>query len=536
MLRNITYIGILVLLMACKTQKEAINKPVIEDLKKVFPEKEISVNIQNQISFINDSSLTSVYSKNSFLPIWKSDSIIKKGINWINDSKYDGLNPEKFNLFKLNELYDNTFADSGINTNYYAKLDLLLTKSIKECGYRIRYSILNPKEFHSGWNYGAPKKLPHDSIWINYIKNENINQLNAFFEPKNPEYSKLKKELKDIYAKTNQNIHLEVLDPGFLLQKGDSNQYVIPLKRKLLKIPNDSTVSMKFDEQLSTTVKKFQIKHGLYPDGIVGKQTYHFLNWNTHLYINILTSNLERLRWFNDKQFINGVTINIASQKLKYSLENKSIYNSKVIVGKYKNQTQVFQSSINYLVFNPCWTVPKSIANTQILYGAKRDSLYLQKRNMFICKNGLEIPTDSIDYSQYTASYFPFTIFQRTSESNALGRVKFMFKNHFSIYLHDTPQKSLFSKPIRTYSHGCIRLENALDFSDFILNKIDQQNIVKEKYLNKGYPVKVYLKQDIPINIIYLTCWFDDESGEVIYGKDVYLKDHILFNHLNNIK
>ncbi len=536
MLRNITYIGILVLLMACKTHKEVIHLPVIEDLKEVFPEKEISVNIQNQISFIKDSSLTSVYSKNSFSPIWKSDSIIKKGINWINDSKYDGLNPEKFNLIKLNDLYNKTFTDSGINTNNYAKLDMLLTGSIKSCGFRIRYSNLNPKDYHTGWNYEIPKKLPSDSVWISYIKNGKINLLNTFFEPKNPQYSKLKRELKEIYSESMNNLDLEVLDPGFLLQKGDSNQYVIPLKRKLLKIPNDSTISMKFDEQLSETIKTFQIKHGLYPDGIVGKQTYHYLNWSKNIYINTLKTNLERLRWFEDNQLSNGVTINIASQNLNYLVENKSIYNSKVVVGKYKNQTPVFQSSINYLVFNPCWTVPKSIANTQILNGAKRDSLYLQKRSMFVCKNGIEIPTDSIDFLQYTASYFPFTVFQRTSGSNALGRVKFMFKNHYSIYLHDTPQKSLFSKPIRTYSHGCIRLENALDFSDFILNKIDLQNIVKEKYLEKGYPVKVYLKKDIPINIIYLTCWFDEETDEVIYGKDVYLKDHILSNHINNIK
>ncbi len=519
------------LLMACKTKKEVIIQPVVEKPKEIFPEKEISKNIEYQIHSVIDSSILSIYTQDSFKPVWKSKAIILNGINWINESKYHGLNPTEFNLIKLKELYNKTFTDTSINSKSYADLDILLTSNVKLCGYKIRYSSVNPKSCHYSWNYESPAKLPNDSVWINLIKYGKTDQLNDFFEPKHPLYSKFKNELLNIYSNTNKNTYKVIKDPGFLLQKGDSNRYVLPLKHKLLEIKNDSKISLKFDETLSQAVKRFQIKHGLSPDGIVGKKTYHYLNWEKDLYINTLKTNMERLRWYSDNQFIDGITINIASQKLNYNVNNKCIYNSKVIVGKYKNQTPVFQSSINYIVFNPCWTVPKSIANTQILNGAKRDSMYLQKRNMFVCKNGIEIPTDSIDFSQYTASNFPFTVFQRTSESNALGRVKFMFKNHFSVYLHDTPQKRLFNKPVRTFSHGCIRLQQALNFANFILNQIELRNVDQNKFLAKGYPVKVYLKKDIPINLVYLTCWFDDKSGEVIYGKDVYLKDHLLIRN-----
>ncbi len=519
--------------MACKTKQVTIDKPLIkEEIAEVFPEQEIAKNIKTNLSNLSDSLLKSVYSSNHYTPIWKSDTLITNGIQWIKNIKIHGLNPNNYNIIKIEQLYNQIHNDTCINAFTYAKLDILLTLSIKKCGQDIRFSHLDPNQFYSGWNYPKPQLLPTDSIWINAIKINNFNQLNTFFEPKNPLYHKLTAELKKLYAEQNIETYYQITDPGFLLQIGDSNKYVLPLKRKLLQIPNDSTISMGFNQELSYAVKKFQIKHGLIPDGIVGKQTYHYLNWSKENYINLIKTNLERLRWFDDNQFSNGITINIASQLLDFTKNNKTVLKSKVIVGKYKNQTPVFQSSIDYLVFNPCWTIPKSIATTQILNGAKRDSMYLQKRKMFACINGIEIPTDSIDFSQYTASNFPFTVFQHTSPSNALGKVKFMFKNHYSIYLHDTPQQSLFKKPVRTYSHGCIRVENALDLADFTLNQIDHQNIKKEKYLAKGYPVKVYLNTEIPINIVYFTCWIDDKYGEVVYGKDVYLKDHLIYKQL----
>ncbi len=535
MLRKGLYIGLMMLSMACKTKQVTIDKPLIkEEEPDVFPEQEIAENIKTNLTNFSDSSINSVYYSNHYTPIWKSDTLIINGIQWIKNTKYHGLNPNTYNISKIEKLHNEIHTDTCINTLKYAQLDILLTSSIKKCGLDIRFSQLDPKQFHSGWNYPKPQLSTNDSIWVNSIKKNQFSQLNSFFEPKNILYSKLTAELKKLYNEQIIDANFQISDPGFLLQKGDSNKYVIPLKRKLLKIPNDSNISMDFNQELSEAVKKFQLKHGLVSDGIVGKQTYHYINWNKETYINLIKANLERLRWFTDDQFTKGININIASQLLDFRHKNKSLLNSKVVVGKYKNQTPVFQSSIDYLVFNPCWTVPKSIATTQILNGAKRDSLYLQKRNMFACINGNEVPTDSIDFSQYTASNFPFTVFQHTSPSNALGKVKFMFKNHYSIYLHDTPQQSLFKKPIRTYSHGCIRVENALQLADFILNEIDHQNIDKNKYLKKGFPIKVYLKNEIPINIVYITCWIDSKSGEVVYGKDVYLKDHLLYKELSN--
>ncbi len=185
----------------------------------------------------------------------------------------------------------------------------------------------------------------------------------------------------------------------------------------------------------------------------------------------------------------------------------------------------MFASKLDYIVFNPCWTVPNSIASTSVLKGMKKDSLYLEKRNMFVCINGKEIASDNIHPEKYTSDNFPFTVFQRANENNALGQVKFMFENRYSIYLHDTPGKSLFSKPTRTFSHGCVRLENALQLSEIIL-KNDNNTKSKESYLAKGFPVKVYLKNKIPLYLIYLTSHYDEKLNMVVFDKDVYTIDY----------
>ncbi|MCW3807008.1 L,D-transpeptidase family protein [Plebeiibacterium marinum] len=537
MIRNTIYIILFAILFSCSGKKNVIHSPGNEKKKTVyFPENEISDSIVHQLNTLGDSTIISIYKNFSNKLIWKNDSSIQQGINWLKNSRYEGLNPLNFNIVEIDSLYQALKKDSSKYISNYARLDIELTLNIRKCGYRKRFSPINPLNYHKGWNYKSPKPLPHDTIWVNMVKHGKTAHLNSFFAPKHPLYTQLAKELKNIYESKTKHPTEEITDPGFLIQKGDSNQYVLPIKRQLLNICRDSAISMVFDEELSIALKKFQAKHGLEPDGIAGKQTYHYLQWKPTLYIGIIKANIERLRWFENDQFTQGIFINIPFQTLEFMQHDSCMFKTKVIVGKFKNQTEVFTSDINYLVFNPCWTIPQSISTTQILRGAQKDSLYLQNRNMFICTNGTEVPIDSIDFSQYSSSNFPFKVFQRTSPSNALGKVKFMFKNRFSIYLHDTPQQKLFKKPVRTFSHGCIRVENALQLAEFSLNKIDKQNILTSNYLKKGFPVKVFYNKPIPIHITYFTCWFNPTYNEIIYGKDVYLKDYKLINDLKLLR
>ncbi|TLX77045.1 hypothetical protein E9993_05010 [Labilibacter sediminis] len=536
MIKWIIYIALIGILFSCRSKHMVQEIPVHQKPKTqpVFPIKEISHQLQNVLSTCKDTTLVNAYQQNTYHPFWTSDSVILQGIEWIKAVKYHGLNINEFNLAEILEVFNSTNTDSANYTAQYAKLDYLLTSTVKKCGYRIRYPSLNPRDFHHSWNFDTTADLPHDSVWTKLIKNKKTEHLNDFFEPKHKLYSKLKAELEKVYLNQTHDEIGQLQHPGFNLHFGDSNIHVARVKHKLLGPSSVNSDSLVYDRNLLEAVKTFQRKHGLVSDGIVGRQTYHFLNWKTEEYVDLLKINLERLRWYPDSALNNGFVINIPSQTLKVNIKDSCFFKSKVIVGKYKHKTPVFQSDVNYIVYNPCWTIPKSIAVTTILSGLRRDSNYLQKRHMFICKNGHEINPDSIDFNTYSKYNFPFQVFQRTCSQNALGKVKFMFDNKYNIYMHDTPQKSLFNKDIRNFSHGCIRVEHALELSKTLLYKVEQHNTPIQKYLSKGYPVKVYLENTIPINLVYLSCWEDYNTGEVVFCKDIYLNDAELLHKLNH--
>jgi murein L,D-transpeptidase YcbB/YkuD len=226
--------------------------------------------------------------------------------------------------------------------------------------------------------------------------------------------------------------------------------------------------------------------------------------------------------------------VNIAKYQLYYSDSGKVTYSSKVMVGTDEKQTPVFRDKMEYIVFNPTWTLPQSIASKETLPKLKQDSLYLKKNNMHIINSKGEILSDSgIVWSNYTSDYFPFIIRQEPGPGNALGRVKFLFPNNYAIYLHDTPSKSLFAKEERAFSHGCIRVQNPLDLAEFILQKQDANwtmDSIKTIIADKE-TFTLRLKRSIPIYIMYWTAGVD-EYDRLFFVPDVYGRDERILKAL----
>jgi len=201
---------------------------------------------------------------------------------------------------------------------------------------------------------------------------------------------------------------------------------------------------------------------------------------------------MERCRWLNNDLPEEFILVNIADFQL-YLFRNRIIdYNCRVVVGKEYHETPVFTSNIKYVVFNPTWTVPYSIASKETLPKLKRDPQYLQDRNMTLLRGNKVVDPSTVDFNQYSRSNFPFTIRQEPGPNNALGIVKFIFPNIHNVYLHDTPSKSYFKKGERAYSHGCVRVQNPLVLAEQVLgkqgydkNKID--SIIKSKKLKNVY-------------------------------------------------
>ena len=208
----------------------------------------------------------------------------------------------------------------------------------------------------------------------------------------------------------------------------------------------------------------------------------------------------------------------------------KTIHTARVVVGKTFHKTPVFTENMTYLVINPYWNVPPSIANAEYLPKLKKDAGYLQRQGIRVLdKSGKEVNPFSVNWSGM--SRVPYSLRQDTGEKNALGRIKFMFPNKYNVYIHDTPAKNLFQKDLRVFSHGCMRVQDPAKLAEVILrgqgwtlDKINNQIASNERRIVK-------LKQSIPVYVTYLTA-FANKDGSVNFRRDVYGRDEILAEQL----
>jgi murein L,D-transpeptidase YcbB/YkuD len=188
---------------------------------------------------------------------------------------------------------------------------------------------------------------------------------------------------------------------------------------------------------------------------------------------------------------------------------------------------------MTYFVVNPTWHIPDSIAQRVYLPKLKRDPNVLANSNMrLFTRAGTEINPRLVDFTQYTSANFPFRVKQNPNSANALGRVKFMFPNQFSIYLHDTPSRDLFNRDARAFSNGCIRLEEPLELAYVLLQgQVSDPVAAFAGWQAGGAERHVNLDRPIPVHIGYRTV-FVDEEGEVRYRDDIYGRDARVFRAL----
>jgi len=285
-----------------------------------------------------------------------------------------------------------------------------------------------------------------------------------------------------------------------------------------------------FNQRVKRSVVRFQLDNGLNADGIVGRKTRKALNIPLEQRIKQIIVNMERWRWLPENLGSRYIYVNIADYNLKLYENNQLKMEMKTIVGQEQRSTPVFSDEIDYLVLNPYWYVPKSIAVKDKLPLIKEDYRYLQENNyslfQYTGNNNLkEIDPAEVDWSEIDKDNFNYLLRQNPGDENALGRVKFMFPNRFSIYLHDTPSKYLFSETERGFSSGCIRIEKPVDLAEYLLKdqeKWDRQAIEAE--MKKDKEKTVYLNNPIKIYLQYNTVWVDS-LGNLNFREDIYGRD-----------
>ncbi|HEY0667126.1 MAG TPA: L,D-transpeptidase family protein [Sphingobacteriaceae bacterium] len=265
-----------------------------------------------------------------------------------------------------------------------------------------------------------------------------------------------------------------------------------------------------YTPNVEEAVKRFQLRHGMEDDGIIGPSVLKALNTPPDTRIKQLQVNMNRL--LSDTVHYPGKRIiaNIPEYKLYVYDGKNEILNMDIVVGKTTNQTVVFSDEIEHVVFSPYWNVPPNIVKNEILPAMKKNSRYLRNENMEIVGEEDGMPK----------------IRQKPGPKNALGKVKFMFPNKYNIYFHDTPAKTLFERNSRAFSHGCIRLSKPFDLARVLLkDQSGWSDDAIQRAMNAGVEKWVALDQHVPVSISYYTAWVDSE-GKVHFRDDIYGHDN----------
>jgi murein L,D-transpeptidase YcbB/YkuD len=444
------------------------------------------------------------YEKRGFLPAWANPHTAGELRRALKDSEADGLDPRDYNLLVLESLA------AGIEGNpaTMAAYEILHTDALLRIADHLTFGKVDAASFDAHWNYtrrpigiDVPKRIEHaiasDDLYgaIEKLKPTRVPVLQG--KPIEPDTH----DERVLALRTDLAISGD-LDP---FQVTDSDLYDAPLQ---------------------AAVRQFQDRMGLVPDGRIGARTITELNVPFDERISQLRVNLDRARVLLHDLPHEFVVVNIAAYSVYLVRGQEVVWNARAQVGKTYRQTPMFRSDINYLVFNPTWTVPPGIIKNDILPDARRDPASITRRGLKVLNaSGAEVDPASVDWSKYKSGNIPYTLRQDAGPKNALGRVKIMFPNSYSVYLHDTPSLSKFDEVDRAFSSGCVRVERPLELAERLLANPAQWNSASiSQAIDAGHTVNVTLPAKMPVLLAYWTAWVDPQ-GRVNFRRDVYGQD-----------
>ena len=315
----------------------------------------------------------------------------------------------------------------------------------------------------------------------------------------------------------------------------------VPLLRRRLVISGDAgleTLGMNafYDDALAAGVRRFQHRHGLIADGVVGPATLAELNISVQERINQIKLNMLRWSRLPERLGQRYLIANIPGFRLDVVENHQVVRSMRTIVGKSGRPTPVISAMMTYLEINPYWNIPQQIARVDILPKIQNDPGFLLQNDIQVFdswkENALPIDPLAIDWKRCSKTYFPFRLRQNPSTANALGRIKFIFPNRFSVYIHDTPSRSLFCKTNRSFSSGCVRIEDPLALAGELLAGQGWSKDKIEAKVKRGKRSVVVLKKPVPVYLVYMTTWTGEDDTiyfyHDLYGLDQRLREELI--------
>jgi murein L,D-transpeptidase YcbB/YkuD len=489
-----------------------------------------------EIEIATGNTLAEFYERRDFSPTWTDMAKVGELLELVRSSYDDGLKPDDYHAEQIATAYRAMHSGETPAAHQVAALDLLFSDSLLRLGFHQLYGRADPINIDSRWNFNKRPVGPDPLQTLqDAIDSPSLTDFANTLYARGPLYLRLREGLK-----RHRQIHASggwpVIPAGPTLREGMTDER-IPTIAKRLEITGDfddaATIGDVYSVDLAGGVHAFQERHGLDADGIIGPATLEALNVPVDTRIDQLRINLERARWVLGGIQENFVVVNIAGYRAYLVNDSEVVWETKVQVGRSYHQTPVFRDEIDYVVMNPTWTVPYSIATKEMLPKIQSDPGYFSKRTFDVRNRaGENIDPGTIDWSSLTRRNFPYTFVQRPGPANALGRIKFIFPNEYAVYLHDTPSKSLFGRSERAFSHGCIRTENPFDLAERLLASAgwDRQRI--DAQIESAETKTVHLAESLPVLLLYWTADIGP-NGESHFYKDVYERDQRVLDAIN---
>ena len=510
-------------------------KADLSEKLKSFNEKQEELHVVDGTLINNPDFITRLYKKSEkYLSVWKSRDNIDQMLFVLRNVCRDGLHPEDYHLSVIEKLADKIILSENVDDGDIASLELLLTDAFIHLSMNLATGktdagIIDPnwkasrRELSMDWGKFTDSTLQNNRIIVNL---QNLT-------PRHREYNNLKKALaqyRRIEDKGGWGSFISVL-PKLELGMWDADIALVRNRLAITQgiIKDEIDDNYQFDQSLYEQVILFQLRNGLMADGVVGKATIEAMNIPVEERIASIEANLERWRWLSDDLGERYIKVNIANFDLQVIEKDDMVFRTEAIVGIADRKTPVFSSTMTYLVLNPDWTVPPTILNTDIIPSVINNPEYLLKKNLKILRvDGTEVDPSSIDWNNMAATGFPYRIHQEPGPGNALGRVKFIFPNQYSVYIHDTPHHDLFNRTDRSFSSGCIRVNNPLALAAWLMKDNPAWSPVQIKNaIDQGKERTVNLENPIQVHIVYLTAWASND-GLVYFRKDIYERDQPL--------
>jgi murein L,D-transpeptidase YcbB/YkuD len=481
------------------------------------------------------------YYGRGYRPAWTGNARRGELIAAVEASREHGLAPGDFAIDALRQ----ATAQGGDDPQMIVRRDLLFTEALARLVRQLRYGKVDPSSLYSTWNFSPPLGVRERAQTLGeLLEAAALQDALAALAPQDAAYRGLQKALSRFTTLAAAGAWPSI-PAGPTLRPGERDPRVRALRERLQAEgwlaageagrPGDKRGNAThYDNALAEAVKRFQSAHGLAPDAAVGSNTLAALNVSAAERVAQIRVNLERMRWVARDMSADRLVVDITGFNAALQLDGAVVWSSKVMVGRPARETPVLLDHVQHLVLNPKWVVPPTILREDVIPGMIQNAAYLQKHALRIVdRSGQAVAPAQIDWSSARRGGFPYQVVQESGSRGALGRVKFSLSNGYAIYLHDTPSRSLFRKPVRALSSGCVRLEKPRELALLLLDDPERWNEeALAAAIDSARTRTLPVGRHVPVMLLYRTAVADgadgagaDSTGAVSFRFDIYNHD-----------